>query len=116
MAGWTALEALTGFCRNALELAMRFAPDVTKRPWCVPFLNDMAWATATMEDSASTLELQCRGGELHLRSANLAGVPWTSASVIVCGVRHPCAVEVRTSGIRLMLDPVLTIRQARASR
>jgi hypothetical protein len=63
-----------------------------------------------LEDSASTLELQCRGGELQLRCLNLAGVPWTSASVIVGGVRHPCAVEVRSSDTRLMLEPVLTIR------
>lgn len=73
-AGWSVLEALTGFRYNALTATLTFAPLEIARTgptWHHPFVAGTGWGTATSTPDSVTLE--CHAGHLDLRALHLDG-------------------------------------------
>jgi hypothetical protein len=76
-AGWSVLEALTGYHHNALTSTITFAPlDVARAgdTWQFPFTTDSGWGTAT--HTANTLTLDCKAGHLDLQSVHVDGTTY----------------------------------------
>ena len=73
-AGWSVLEALTGYRHNAITKAITFAPLHLARQadtWSFPFVTSTGWATATY--TAGTLLLACQSGYLDLATVHVDG-------------------------------------------
>ncbi len=76
-AGWSVLEALTGYRHNALTKTITFAPLPLARSantWHLPFTTNTGWATATHTES--TLTITCKTGHLDLRTVHIDGTPY----------------------------------------
>jgi non-lysosomal glucosylceramidase len=77
-AGWSVLEALTGYRYNAITKTATFAPlDLARSGtnWSIPFVTDTGWATATHTNN--TLTLNCKTGHLDLQSVLVDGTTYT---------------------------------------
>lgn len=71
MAGWSVLEAATGYQFDATAMALRLsARDVGA---ALPFVTDRAWGSLRVDTHA--VELQCNGGELQLARLELSDHP-----------------------------------------
>ena len=92
-AGWSVLEALTGYHHNALTKTITFAPLPIARStdaWHFPFTTDTGWATAT--HSADNLTLTCHAGFLDLSTVLIDGTEHSINARIYPGepfVIHP---------------------------
>ncbi|QBD81583.1 hypothetical protein EPA93_38685 [Ktedonosporobacter rubrisoli] len=70
MAGWSALEALSGFRYNALKDELRFTPARTlSRDMRLPFITGTGWGNFTLikNDKETHTTLSCAHGEIHIR-------------------------------------------------
>jgi non-lysosomal glucosylceramidase len=70
MAGWSVLEAITGYQYDAITGVLRLG--VAEVDEVVPFVTDRAWATVRIE--AGHVEVSCRGGELRVNTLVLEGL------------------------------------------
>jgi hypothetical protein len=73
-AGWSVLEALTGYRYNAITKTITFAPLTLARSgntWQFPFTTNTGWATAT--NTANTLTITCKAGHLDLQAVHVDG-------------------------------------------
>jgi hypothetical protein len=70
MAGWSVLDALTGFSCDGVRGRLTFRhPDAPGRP--VPFLAIGGWGTWSVTDAG--LVLECRGGRVDVRELVITG-------------------------------------------
>jgi uncharacterized protein (DUF608 family) len=73
MAGWSLLEAVSGFRYNAVDGSLRFAPVTSDAEVRLPFLTGTGWGT--FEQSGSTpwehVVLRCAFGEISIQSIAL---------------------------------------------
>ncbi|HEY3992173.1 MAG TPA: GH116 family glycosyl-hydrolase [Ktedonobacteraceae bacterium] len=76
MAGWSVLDALSGFRYNALADALTFAPagepqDILR----VPFITRDGWGTFAKHKAARgwQIDLTCTFGQIQIQRLNLAG-------------------------------------------
>ncbi|TDW17807.1 GH116 family glycosyl-hydrolase [Kribbella kalugense] len=77
-AGWSTLEALTGYTHNALTKSATFAPLPLARSgptWQFPFTTNTGWAIATQ--TADSLTLTCKSGHLDLQTIQVDGTTHT---------------------------------------
>ncbi|MFI6829405.1 GH116 family glycosyl-hydrolase [Kribbella sp. NPDC050241] len=73
-AGWSVLEALTGYRYNALTATLTFAPlDIarTNSDWTIPFVTPTGWGVATK--SGPTLTLTCHTGTINVQTLRVDG-------------------------------------------
>jgi non-lysosomal glucosylceramidase len=73
-AGWSVLEALTGYHHNAITNTITFAPLALARSgdtWSTPFVTNTGWGTATRTPDTFTLE--CHAGHLDLQAIHVDG-------------------------------------------
>ncbi|WUJ73552.1 non-lysosomal glucosylceramidase [Kribbella soli] len=73
-AGWSVLEALTGYHHNALTKTVTFAPLALARSadtWHFPFTTNTGWATAA--HSSDNLTITCQAGHLDLSAITIDG-------------------------------------------
>ncbi len=82
MAGWSVLEAVSGFRYNALEDALTFAPASGEPEFRAPFITGSGWGTFAQrkETQGSQVRLTCMYGDIHIRSLLLRDL--TEDSVI----------------------------------
>ena len=75
MAGWSALEALSGFRFNALENALTFAPAGEPDTFRAPFITHTGWGTFERRSAASgwRIELSCARGQVEIQHLTLPG-------------------------------------------
>jgi hypothetical protein len=66
MAGWSVLEAVSGFHYNSLCDALTFAPIFTTSEFCAPFLTAHGWGTY-FQHANSSISLSCTYGEVRLQ-------------------------------------------------
>jgi uncharacterized protein (DUF608 family) len=73
-AGWSVLEALSGYHHNAVTRSIAFAAlDIarTDDAWHFPFTTNTGWATAA--HAANTLTITCQAGHLDLSTITVDG-------------------------------------------
>jgi uncharacterized protein (DUF608 family) len=73
-AGWSVLEALTGYRYNAVTATITFAPLAIAREgadWRLPFVTPTGWGVATHANG--TLTLTCKAGHLDVRTVHVDG-------------------------------------------
>ncbi len=70
MAGWSVLEAISGFHLNAVENALTFAPMYTSGEFRVPFITGEGWGSYTQQPGVSA-SLTCAYGEMRLQRLTL---------------------------------------------
>ncbi|MBV9229909.1 MAG: hypothetical protein JOZ18_11390 [Chloroflexi bacterium] len=82
MAGWSVLEALTGFRYNALEYALSFMPVNMQEELHAPFITASGWGTFAQvkEAKGSRIALSCTYGNIRIAQLSLSG---TDSSVVV---------------------------------
>ncbi|MEV5960342.1 GH116 family glycosyl-hydrolase [Kribbella sp. NPDC051952] len=76
-AGWSVLEALTGYHHNAITNTITFAPLALARSgdtWSTPFVTNTGWGTATR--TPESLTLTCQAGHLAPTTIHLDGTPY----------------------------------------
>jgi hypothetical protein len=71
MAGWSVLDALTGFAQDAPAAAFRLAWPESERP--LPFLASAGWGLCDRRGNAVTIDVT--GGRVEIRSIRIAGRP-----------------------------------------
>ncbi len=77
MAGWSVLEALSGFRFDATSGALRFAPvDRSADTYRAPFILGTGWGTfaQTSQGVGMRAEISCTYGELRLSSLTLGAI------------------------------------------
>jgi len=89
MAGWSVLEALTGYQYDASTGAIRFRRGGGDSNW--PFVGSTGWGSVSMTDSE--VVLSGAGGEVNIASVRLAGFDWADGIVSLNGA----AFSVSTS-------------------
>jgi hypothetical protein len=74
MAGWSALEAISGFHYNALESALCFAPAEDTDVFRAPFITSEGWGTFEQRRTATgwRVELSCAVGQVEIERLRLA--------------------------------------------
>ncbi|HLZ59306.1 MAG TPA: GH116 family glycosyl-hydrolase [Ktedonosporobacter sp.] len=73
MAGWSMLEAMSGFHCNALEDALTFAPVGDANEFRAPFITGTSWGVYSQrsEHTCIHVELACSFGELQIQRLTL---------------------------------------------
>jgi len=85
-AGWSVLEAMTGYRYNALTATLTFAPlDLARSDgdWQLPFVTPTGWGVATK--SATTLTLTCHTGTIDATTIQLDGTTLSADQTVVPG-------------------------------
>jgi hypothetical protein len=82
LAGWSVLEAISGFRYSALDDRIRFAPAIMDGDFRVPFITATGWGTYEQTGVApwSRITLSCAFGEVRIRHLIL---PATSSAPLV---------------------------------
>jgi non-lysosomal glucosylceramidase len=109
MAGWSVLEALSGFHFNALTDALTFAPVITTEEFRAPFLTTHGWGSYTQQ-AGEAYSLACAYGEMRIQRLTLPAL--ASASLAVCrGAESlPYTREEGTGQLVLHFDPPVTLQ------
>jgi len=91
MAGWSVLEAVSGFRYNALKDAISLAPAQAPREFRSPFVAGSGWGTFQLEERAGQVRavLSCSFGEVQVRSLSLIGMGTENATAAVNGEGMP---------------------------
>ncbi len=71
MAGWSVLEALSGFRYNALADHLSFAPVAEQSEFQVPFITGSGWGTFAQ---GSHIALSCSYGDVRIQQLSLRGL------------------------------------------
>lgn len=111
MAGWSVLDALSGFHYNALVDALSFAPaGETQNPLSVPFITRDGWGTFARHRTTRgwQIELTCSYGQVEVRQLRLAGhaasiAVSTPTGEISCEVSHQDDISTLTFAQPLIL-------------
>ncbi|GHO96886.1 hypothetical protein KSF_069340 [Reticulibacter mediterranei] len=74
MAGWSVLEALSGFRYNALEDHLSFAPVANQSEFQVPFITGSGWGTFAQSQDDSHITLTCSYGDVRIQQLSLQGI------------------------------------------
>jgi hypothetical protein len=74
MAGWSVLEALSGFRYNALEDHLSFAPVAEQGEFQVPFITGSGWGTFAQSQDGSHVTLACSYGDVRIQQLSLQGI------------------------------------------
>jgi hypothetical protein len=92
-AGWSVLEALTGFRHNAVTRTISFAPlDLARsqNTWQFPFTTNTGWGTATY--SSGALTVTCEAGHLDLAAVHVDGTAHKVNGQVIPGTPLKLAV------------------------
>lgn len=88
MAGWSVLDALTGFAHNAADASLHFAVNGRSQvSW--PFVSSTGWGSLHVD--GEEVRLACASGVVELRTLGLSGVSATTAHLV--DNVHPMRVE-----------------------
>ena len=103
MAGWSALEAISGFRCNALSETLSFAPVQHIPEFRAPFITGDGWGTFTQNrhEQGWQVQLTCTFGEIHLRHLRLK-LP--SGQVSIRLNYEPLTCELQQQGDHLLLS------------
>jgi hypothetical protein len=82
MAGWSVLEALTGFREDADSGAIEFRHPGASGS-ALPFLASRGWGLLVAD--GDEVRLECTGGRLDLSSLRILGTPWGPGEIDVAG-------------------------------
>lgn len=87
MAGWSVLEAVSGFRYDAFEDAISLAPIGTPRKFRAPFVTGSGWGMLERIEDAERVcvTLSCSFGEIRLRKLCLGNAATGEATAIVNG-------------------------------
>ena len=117
MAGWSVLEALTGYQYDASTGAIRFRYDGGDVNW--PFVSSAGWGTVSISDGE--IALSAAGGEVTVKSVRLDGLEWAGkveASVdgtslphdtMLPGSESAATLSRREGEIRVTLREAITL-------
>jgi hypothetical protein len=98
MAGWSVLEALTGFREDAQSGAIEFrcprAPGGR-----LPFLASSGWGVLFAEEDE--VRIECTGGHLNVQSLTILDLPWEPTDVSAVKIAAGEALIVRPSDTEL---------------
>jgi len=113
MAGWSVLEAISGFRYNAVADELKFAPVGSPDQFRVPFITGTGWGTFEQsgnEVGARTI-LSCAFGDIRVRKLTLTGIGDVGVAASFCGERIMPQVQ-RTGPISTLTFEVPLILQA----
>jgi non-lysosomal glucosylceramidase len=76
MAGWSVLDAVSGFRYNALEDALSFAPADAPREFRCPFVAGSGWGTLELDGKGqqARVVVSCLFGEVRMRKLSWKGI------------------------------------------
>jgi non-lysosomal glucosylceramidase len=76
MAGWSVLDAVSGFRYNALEDALSFAPVDAPREFRSPFVAGSGWGTVELggKGQQARVVVSCLFGEVRMRTLSWKGI------------------------------------------
>jgi hypothetical protein len=87
MAGWSALEALSGYHYNALQEHLTFAPAEQTENMRIPFITATGWGTIEQHtrptNTARRIIISCAYNEIRLQQLTLAAPPPRDESIFV---------------------------------
>jgi non-lysosomal glucosylceramidase len=110
MAGWSVLEAMSGFRYNALEDALSFAPAGALEEFRAPFVAGSGWGNFEHKRNAGQVNtvLCCALGKVRIRKVSVAGINAGEITATLDGQSVPLQVshEADTSIITFE-EPVL---------
>ena len=109
MAGWSVLEAISGFHLNAVEHALTFAPAHTSGEFRVPFITGSGWGTYTQQPGVSH-SLTCAYGEVHLQRLTLSAILSAPLAVHYKSETLACKQEVRNNLLVLSFEQPVVLR------
>lgn len=110
LAGWSVLEAISGFRYNALDHSLRFAPTTTDGDFRVPFVAGTGWGRyeQTGHNPWSRLVLSCRHGEMRMQHLILPPVSDGSLVMWMAGQRVAATVAPHRDEVHITFgEPVL---------
>ncbi len=87
MAGWSVLEAVSGYRYDALGDSLRFAPVGSPREFAAPFVAGSGWGAFEMRTggSGTRVELTCAHGTIRIRRVVLGEVRAAAVTASVNG-------------------------------
>jgi non-lysosomal glucosylceramidase len=100
MAGWTMLEAMSGFHFNALDEALTFAPVGDASEFRAPFITGTSWGVYSQQSESQSMrvELSCHFGELRLQRLTLKSSTNMIVSAETWGMPS-CKIEKHDDGL-----------------
>ncbi|HVU69412.1 MAG TPA: GH116 family glycosyl hydrolase [Ktedonobacteraceae bacterium] len=109
MAGWSVLEAISGFHFNALDDALTFAPVTTGEEFRAPFLTAHGWGSYTQQ-TGHICSLACSYGEMRIRHLTLPA--FAAAPLMVRqGEKIPRSTQEEVAGkILLSFEPPVILQ------
>lgn len=110
LAGWSALEAMSGFRYNAVDDSLKFAPATVDREFQVPFITGNGWGTyeQTGDRSWTHIMLSCSYGAIRMRRLTLPPTSTGSLAMSLDGHRVTSTVTPQRNGVRVVFDePVI---------
>jgi non-lysosomal glucosylceramidase len=106
LAGWSVLEAVSGFRYNAIDDALSFAPAAVDREFQAPFITAGGWGKyeQTGHDPWSRIVLSCSHGAIRMQQLSL---PPASAGAVIASLdgHHLASTAIpRQDGVRVAFD------------
>jgi uncharacterized protein (DUF608 family) len=98
MAGWSVLEALSGFREDAHSGAIEFRyPSAPGQ--ALPFMASSGWGVLVAEEDE--IRIECTGGRLDVQSLTINGLPWEPPEISAVRIEAGAALVLRRSDIEL---------------
>jgi non-lysosomal glucosylceramidase len=113
MAGWSMLEATTGFRYNALEDAFSFAPLEASREFRSPFVAGTGWGIFEQNQDMEQMSvvLSCTFGEVHIRRLSLVGEDAEKVTALVDGEKIPFGHSRGAGTLTLTFEEPILLRE-----
>jgi non-lysosomal glucosylceramidase len=111
LAGWSVLEAMSGFRYNAVDDTLSFAPATADGAFRIPFIAASGWGTyeQTGHHPWSRIELSCSYGAVHMQQINLPPASTGSLVVSMDDHRIDSAIEPYQDGVRVAFHGPLVL-------
>lgn len=111
MAGWSVLNALSGFRCNALQHELCFAPASTDDHFQAPFITGTGWGRFEQmsDDPWTSAKLTCTFGTVDIHRLRLTPSECKTVTAAVDGEVIPAVLEHAISGTNVLLSEPLTV-------
>jgi hypothetical protein len=113
MAGWSVLEALSGFRYDATTDALRFAPAGSPANFRSPVILNAGWGTfsQTRDAAGSRISLACTHGEMRVRSLSLGDVALGTARITVGSQPVDAAISHANGALTMAFAELVVLGQ-----
>ena len=111
LAGWSMLDAMSGFRYNAIDGTLRFAPVTMEGEFRVPFITADGWGRykQTGHHPWSRIVLSCSYGTIRVQHLILPPTPTGSLVLTVDGRSVAVTVAPQEDGVRVTFDGTLIL-------